>query len=57
MATRVIYLTVRLEVENLRTDKITDEDVNDLVSELDYNFSSPEGDFTIIDTEICECDD
>lgn len=54
MATDTIYITVRLDVENTAADTISKEEVNDLISEMDYSFKEPEGCvLTIIDTEIC----
>lgn len=51
MATRTIYLTVRLDIDNPKADEITDEEVDEIISEVDYefkNYGSNE-----IDTEIC----
>lgn len=54
MATDAIYITVRLDIENPTADTISDEEVDDLISEMDYSFKEPEGcALTIIDTEIC----
>ena len=38
MATRTIYLTVRLDLSNPDVDEITDDDVEEIVSEVDYEF-------------------
>lgn len=51
MATRTAYITVRLDITNDKTDKITDEDVENIISETKYNFGNV-GDFEI-ETEIC----
>ncbi len=56
MANKAIYITVRLDIVNDTVDNITDEDVQDLVSELEYEFKS-DGDYKIIDTEICGIND
>ena len=51
MATKTVYITVRIDIDNPNLDEITDEDVNDVVSETDYRFNNV-GDFTL-ETEIC----
>lgn len=51
MATRTIYLTVRLDIDNPKGDEITDEEVDEIISEVDYEFKNYE-DYEI-DTEIC----
>ncbi|MFR9546901.1 MAG: hypothetical protein SNJ29_15200 [Rikenellaceae bacterium] len=51
MATRTIYITVRLDIENKKLDEITDDEVQDIVSEIDYDFQSVD-DF-IVQSEIC----
>lgn len=51
MATRIIYLTVRLDIDNPKVDEITDDDIEDIVSEIDYEFKKYE-DYAI-ETEIC----
>ncbi|WP_390566504.1 hypothetical protein [Alistipes sp. i18-0019-D1] len=54
MATKAIYITVRLDVENPTANTISDEEINDLVSEMDYSFHASENSsLTIVDTEIC----
>ena len=50
MATRTIYLTVRLDIDNPKADEITDEEVDEIISEVDYEFKNY-GDYEI-DTEI-----
>ena len=55
MATRTIYLTERLDIDNPKVEEITDEDVEDIVSEIDYEFKQYE-DYAI-ETEICGLND
>lgn len=52
MANKAVYITVRLDIENDKVDNITDEDIQGLVSEMDYEFNNY-GDYKIIGTEIC----
>ena len=51
MATRTIYLTVRLDLCNPDVNEITDQDVDEIVSEVDYEFRNY-GNYEI-ETEIC----
>lgn len=51
MNQKSIYLTVRIDLES--EDEITDEVVQDVVSELGYDFASGVGGVVVIDTEIC----
>ena len=51
MATRTIYLTVRLDLSNPDVDEITDDDVEEIVSEVDYEFRNY-GNYEI-ESEIC----
>lgn len=51
MASKTIYLTVRLDIYNPNTEEITDEDVDEIVSEVDYEFKNYKE--YEIDTEIC----
>ena len=51
MAKRTINLTVRLDIDNPKVDEITDEEVDEIISEIDYEFKKY-GDYEI-DTEIC----
>ena len=51
MNQKSINLTVRIDIES--EDEITDEVVQDVVSELDYDFSSGVGGVMVIDTAIC----
>lgn len=51
MATRTIYLTVRLDIDNPKVEEITDEDVEEIIDEMYYEFKNY-GDYAI-DTEIC----
>ena len=55
MATRTIYLTVRLDIDNPKADEITDEEVDEIISEVDYEFKNYR-DYEI-DTEICGIND
>lgn len=53
MATKAVYITVRLDLESTAA-VISDEEVQDLINEVDYGFTAPEGcGITITDTEIC----
>lgn len=53
MATKAVYITVQLDLESSAAD-ISDEEVQDLINEVDYGFTAPEGSgITITDTEIC----
>lgn len=53
MATKAVYITVRLDLESSAA-VISDEEVQDLICEMDYTFTAPEGcGITITDTEIC----
>lgn len=51
MAAKSIYITVRLDVENNKTEAITDEQIQEIVSEVDYEFKNYE-DYEI-SSEIC----
>lgn len=51
MVTKTVYITVRLEIHNPEVDEITDEDVQEIISEMDYSFE-PVGKFQL-ETEIC----
>ncbi len=51
MATRTVYITVRLDIDNPNVGEITDEDVDNIISETDYRFGGV-GDFSL-ETEIC----
>lgn len=51
MATRTVYITVRLNIDNPNVKEITDEDINHIINETDYEFKDVD-DFQI-DTEIC----
>lgn len=50
-ATASIYITVRLDVTNAKGIKITDDDIQEIVSEIKYSFGNV-GDFEI-ESEIC----
>ena len=51
MATKTVYITVRVEIHNPKVRRITDEDVQNILNEMDYHFEST-GDFQL-ETEIC----
>ena len=51
MATRTSFITVRHDITNDKTEQITDEDVENIISETGYNFGNV-GDFEL-ETEIC----
>lgn len=51
MATKTVYITVRLNITNEKADTISDEDVENVINETDYTFGNV-GDFEI-ETEIC----
>lgn len=51
MATRTVYITVRIEITNDKIEAITDEDVESVINDTDYNFGNV-GDFEL-ETEIC----
>ncbi|EIY58387.1 hypothetical protein HMPREF1069_04877 [Bacteroides ovatus CL02T12C04] len=51
MTSKTVYLTVRLDICNPNTEEITEEDIDEIVSEVDYEFKNY-GDYEI-DTKIC----
>ena len=51
MATRTVCITVRIDIDNPNLNEITDEDVDDIISEADYHFNNV-GEFSL-ETEIC----
>ena len=51
MATKTIYITVRMDIENPNVDEITDDMAQEVLNETDYIFN-PVGDF-LVETEIC----
>ena len=58
MATKAVYITVRLDLEKTTADCISDEEVRELIDEMDYSFTAPEGSgMTITDSEICVLND
>ena len=58
MASKAVYITVRLDLEHPEADSISDDEVQELIDEMDYTFTAPEGsDMTITDTEICGVND
>lgn len=42
MAERVIYVTVRLSISNPGVTEISDEEVESIISEVDYEFKNVE---------------
>lgn len=50
MASKVIYLAVKLEINNPSKTEITEEDVDEVISNVDYEFKDL-GDFKL-KTEI-----
>lgn len=58
MATKAIYITVRLDLEDPKADTISDEEVQDFICEVGYDFTAPKCcGIYIIDTEICGLND
>lgn len=54
MATKAVYITVRLDLESTTAETISEEETADFIYEMNYTFTAPEGSsITIIDTEIC----
>ena len=53
MATRVVFLEVKVTISNDNVDEITDEMIDDIVCNVDYQFNNVD-DFEL-DTEIVEC--
>ena len=52
MANRVVYIVVRLDINNSNLDEITDDDVQEVLENVDYSFKDYE-DYSI-ESEICE---
>lgn len=50
MAREIVYLEIRMEIENNDVDEITDEMINDVISNTDYHFGNV-GNFQV-ETEI-----
>lgn len=56
MAQKITYVLVRLEITNPKVDEITDDEIDYIVQEVDYQFSGV-GDYKI-ETEISgRCDE
>ena len=54
MVSKAVYITVRLDLESLKAEPISEEETADFIYEMNYTFTAPEGSgITIIDTEIC----
>jgi hypothetical protein len=51
MAARTVYITVRIDIDNPKKKRITDEDVANILDETKYSFENV-GDFHL-ETEIC----
>lgn len=49
-ASKVVYLAVRMEIYNIGKEQITDDDVKNIISNVDYEFNDY-GKFSI-ETEI-----
>lgn len=43
MVTKDIYIIVRLDQENEKADTLSDEDAQEFISEVGYEFTAPEG--------------
>ncbi len=50
-ASRTIYLTVRVDLYNPNVNEITDDDVEEVISDMDYEFKNYQ-DYEV-ETEIC----
>ena len=50
-ASRTVYLTVRVDLYNPNVNEITDDDVEEVISEIDYEFKNYQ-DYEV-ETEIC----
>lgn len=58
MASKAVYIIVRLDLEHPKADNISDDEVREFIDEMGYSFTAPEGcDMTIADTEICGLND
>lgn len=54
MATKAVYITVRLDLESTMADTISEEEAAYFIDEMDYSFIAPKGSgITITDTKIC----
>lgn len=51
MATKTVYISVRLDITNEKVNVISDEDVENVINETNYTFGNV-GDFEV-ETEIC----
>lgn len=54
MSKKIVYVTVKMEIDNPNKDIITEEDVDEVFTNTDYSFGDV-GDFHI-DTEIVDYD-
>lgn len=56
MKTESVYVTVRIDIECPKN--MERSEVEELVNEMDYNFSLPDDyESKVIDTEICDIDE
>lgn len=56
MKTESVYVTVRIDIECPKN--MEHSEVEELVNEMDYNFSLPDDyESKVIDTEICDIDE
>lgn len=54
MASKTVYITVRLDLEHPEADNISDDEMREFIDEMGYSFTAPEGNNMVItDTEIC----
>lgn len=54
-ASKTVYLTVRVDIYNPNVEEITDDEVQDVVSNLDYEFQNYK--YYEIQTEFCGIND
>lgn len=58
MASKAVYMTVRLDLEHPKADCISDDEVREFIDEMGYSFTAPEeSGMMITDTEICGLND
>lgn len=43
MATRIVYISVRLKISNPGVNEITDEKIDQIIQEIDYEFKDIDG--------------
>lgn len=54
MATRKVYLKIKMEIYNPSVIEISNDDINRVVAETNYKFESVDG--FELETEISECE-